>query len=228
MDTDCCRSNENLSGRACADCILSVLIRVLRGSKYDYQAWLSTTLEALQNLNSKNRMKKVMTIVFVLVAATAFSQTTDLRSVLLEQLKTTHNKKDWFVPVSVALEGLTPEQAMWKDNSGNHSVGQLAYHLLFWNQRQVSKFKGEKESAFSGNNEETFNSFDKASWAQTVSKLNDVMVELEKLVQSADENKLKTWAPTIANISTHNAYHTGQIIFVRKLQGAWDPEKGVK
>ena len=45
---------------------------------------------------------------------------------------------------------------------------------------------------------------------------------------AADEAKLKSWAPTIANISTHNAYHTGQIIFVRKLQGLWDPEKGVK
>ncbi len=173
-------------------------------------------------------MKKILTLAFVIAAGASLAQTSDLRSVLLEQLKTTHNKKDWFVPVNVAVEGLTPEQAMWKDNSGNHSVGQLAYHLWFWNQRQLANFKGEKEAAFSGNNEETFNSFDKNSWAQTVAKLNTVMTELEKIVQTADEAKLKTWAPTIANISTHNAYHTGQIIFVRKLQGAWDPEKGVK
>jgi hypothetical protein len=173
-------------------------------------------------------MKKILTLAFVFAALASFAQTTDLRSVLLEQLKTTHNKKDWFVPISVAVDGLTAEQAMWKDNSGNHSVGQLAYHLLFWNQRQLANFKGEKEAAFSGNNEETFNSFDKNSWAQTVSKLNNVMTELEKIVQTADEAKLKKWGPTIANISTHNAYHTGQIIFVRKLQGAWDPEKGVK
>ncbi|HWA32988.1 MAG TPA: DinB family protein [Cyclobacteriaceae bacterium] len=173
-------------------------------------------------------MKKILTLAFAFATAASLAQTTDLRSVLLEQLKTTHNKKDWFVPISVAVDGLTPEQAMWKDNSGNHSVGQLTYHLLFWNQRQLANFKGEKEAAFSGNNEETFNSFDKNSWAQTVAKLNTVMTELEKIVQTADEAKLKKWAPTIANISTHNAYHTGQIIFVRKLQGAWDPEKGVK
>ena len=54
------------------------------------------------------------------------------------------------------------------------------------------------------------------------------MIDLEKIVQAADDAKLKAWAPTIANISTHNAYHTGQIIFVRKLQGSWNPEKGVK
>ncbi len=151
-----------------------------------------------------------------------------LKSVLVEQLKTTHNKKDWFVPINIALEGLTPEQAMWKDGSGNHSVGQLAYHLMFWNERQLATFKGEKNKDFSGNNEETFNSFDKNSWTQTVAKLDKIMTDLEKIVEGADEAKLKEWAPTIANISTHNAYHTGQIIFVRKLHGAWDPEKGVK
>jgi hypothetical protein len=35
-------------------------------------------------------------------------------------------------------------------------------------------------------------------------------------------------APTIANICTHNAYHIGQIVYVRKLQGSWNPDKGVK
>lgn len=173
-------------------------------------------------------MKRVLCIFFTVLAATSFAQTTDLRSVLLKQLKSTHSEKDWFVPVSVAVDGLTAEQAMWKDKSGNHSAGQLAYHLWFWNERQLANFKGEKEKAFSGNNEETFNSFDKNSWKETVTKLNNVMNELEKLIQNADEAKLKEWAPIIANISTHNAYHTGQIIFVRKQQGAWDPEKGVK
>jgi hypothetical protein len=30
------------------------------------------------------------------------------------------------------------------------------------------------------------------------------------------------------SICTHNAYHVGQIVYVRKLQGSWNPEKGVK
>jgi len=175
-------------------------------------------------------MKKLMLGFFLLNASLAFGQTSTptLRSVLLEQMMDTHNQKDWFVPINIALEGLTAEQAMWTDGSGNHSAGQLAYHLLFWNERQLMNFKGQKPPSFSGDNEVTFNSFTKESWAQTVSKLDAVMKELETLIQNADEAKLKEWAPTIANISTHNAYHTGQIIFVRKLQGSWNPEKGVK
>ena len=46
-----------------------------------------------------------------------------LKSILLEQLRTTHNQKEWFVPANVAVEGLTAEQANWKDGKGNHSVG---------------------------------------------------------------------------------------------------------
>jgi len=171
----------------------------------------------------------VLVIVFLIMSMTAFSQDVpSLRTVLLNQLKTTHNKKEWFVPVNDAVADLTPEQAMWKDGSGNHSVGQLAYHLLFWNQRQLEKFTGQKPADFNGNNDETFNAFDKEKWNETIAKLDNVLTELEKLVQTADEKQLNAWAKTIANISTHNAYHTGQIIFVRKLQGVWNSEKGVK
>jgi hypothetical protein len=156
---------------------------------------------------------------------------TDIESpkkVLLHQLKTTHNQKEWFVPVNVALEGVSAEQAMWNDSSGNHSIGQLAYHLLFWNKRQLLKINGQPEGEFPGDNDETFTKFTQAQWTQVVTELDSVLSAYEKAIESADENVLKELYPTIANISTHNAYHTGQIVFVRKLQNSWDPDKGVK
>ena len=54
------------------------------------------------------------------------------------------------------------------------------------------------------------------------------MTEWEQSVESADEAKLKDWYSDIAHIGTHNAYHIGQIVFVRKEQGSWNPDKGVK
>src|SRR5271169_5030613 len=77
---------------------------------------------------------------------------TTLKGVLLEQLRTTHNEKDWFVPANVAVEGITAEQAKWTDGSGNHSIGQLTNHLVFWNKQELAKFKGETPEKFSGNN----------------------------------------------------------------------------
>ena len=105
-----------------------------------------------------------------------------------------------------------------------HSVGQLTNHLLFWNRRELAKFKREPEAKFSGNNDETFNNFDAKKWNDTVKQLNQVMSDLEKLVETADEQTLQKWAPEIARIGTH----VGQIVFVRKAQGSWNPEKGVK
>lgn len=176
-------------------------------------------------------MKTAVTLLIALLSFPVVAQnskTVTLRSNLLEQLHTTHDQKDWFVPIDVAVDGLTAEQATWKDGSGNHSVGQLTYHLLFWNQRELDKFKGEPEKKFSGNNDETFNDFDTKKWNDTVKQLNQVMSDLEKFVETADEQKLQKFAPEIARIGTHNAYHVGQIVFVRKAQGSWNPEKGVK
>ncbi len=151
-----------------------------------------------------------------------------LKGILLESLRTTHNQKEWFVPVDVAVAGVTPEQAKWRDKSGNHSIGQLTNHLAFWNSEQLAKFKGEKPPAFDGNNEETFNSFDSKTWNETVKRLDNVLTDWEKAVEGADETKLKLWASVIEHIGTHNAYHIGQIVYIRRLQGSWDASKGVK
>jgi uncharacterized damage-inducible protein DinB len=150
------------------------------------------------------------------------------KEVLLEQLRTTHDEKDWFVPANQAIEGLTPEQASWKDAAGNHSIGQLVNHLIFWDQRALQKFKGEPQAKFSGDNNETFNNFDSKSWAAAVKQLDAVLAAWEQAVEAADDAKIKLWASTIAHIGAHNAYHIGPIIYIRKLQGSWDPEKGVK
>lgn len=159
-----------------------------------------------------------------------------LRSTLLSQLRSTHNQADWFVPVNTAVAGLTAEQAKWIptnaagkiDPNANHSVGMLAYHLLFWNTNSLAKLKGEKAPPVPSNNDETFNQFDAATWTKTVHDLDAVLTALEDLVAHADDTTLVKIAPTIANISTHNAYHTGQILYVRKLQGSWNPSNGVK
>jgi hypothetical protein len=158
-----------------------------------------------------------------------------LKSVLLAQLRSTHNKAEWFVPVNAAIAGLTPEQARWIPKSEgpknpapeDHSVGMLTYHLLYWNTAALAQLKGAKTPTTSDNTE-TFNKFDATNWPETVKKLDENLTALEQLVEAADDAKIAAMANTIAHISAHNAYHTGQIIIIRKLQGSWDPAKGVK
>ena len=176
-------------------------------------------------------MKLVVMSVVLSLSTLAFAQEQKpmtLKAVLLEQLRSTHNKAEWFVPANTAVAGLTPAQASWTDKSGNHSVGQLANHLVFWDRESLEKFKGEKPAKFDGNNDETFNSFDAKTWAATMQRLDKVLSDIEKFVETCDDATLQKYASEIAHMGTHNAYHTGQIIYIRKLQGIWDPAKGVK
>jgi uncharacterized damage-inducible protein DinB len=183
-------------------------------------------------------MKKIvhsLTLALCLSPLAATAQTpapkpppTTLKGVLLEQLHTTHDAQDWFASGNTAIHGLTAEQARWTDGKGNHSVGQLTYHLVFWNKRSLRQFNGEKNPKFDGNNEETFNNFTSEQWNDLVKQFDQVMTDWEKAVESADDKKIAENASTIAHIGAHNAYHIGQIVFVRKEQGSWDPAKGVK
>ena len=181
-------------------------------------------------------MRRVFAEVLVLAAlcggmVAAGAQTkapTTLRGVLLEQLHTTHDSEDWFVPAKIAVDGLTAEEAQWSPGKGNHSVGQLAYHLWYWNTRELATFNGEKLAPFDGNNNETFDNFNAAQWEDLKGKLDKVMSDWEKAVEGADEKKLAENASLIAHVGAHNAYHIGQILYVRKLEGKWDPAKGVK
>src|SRR5215510_1821262 len=65
-----------------------------------------------------------------------------LRSLLLSELHSTHDEAEWL-----------PKTAQGKlDPNANHSVGMLAYHLVFWNENTLARLRWEK-SANASNNE---------------------------------------------------------------------------
>lgn len=178
-------------------------------------------------------MYKLLTLLLLILPLSAAAQgnqkpPTTLRGVLLEQLRTSHSQANWFVPANTAVAGLTADQAKWTPAPGNHSVGQLAYHLWYWDDRMLKQLKGEKLEAYDGNNNETFENFTPAQWDELVKNLDRVLADWETTVQSLDEGKVAQNASLIATIASHNAYHIGQILYIRKLHGLWDPEKGVK
>jgi uncharacterized damage-inducible protein DinB len=137
--------------------------------------------------------------------------------------------------MNTAVAGLTAEQAKWVphnaegmlDPNANHSIGMLAHHLVFWNENALARLRGEKPTN-PNNNDETFNDFDAVHWGDIVQRLDRVMKNLEAEVEKMPEETLAKVAPTISHISTHNAYHTGQMLYVRKLQGSWNSANGVK
>ena len=151
-----------------------------------------------------------------------------VRSILLEQLKNTHTIPDWYVPLNDALDGLTAEQAHWTDSTENHSICQIASHLLFWNGRILTAFQGNTPPDFGDNNEVTFTRYCRGDWPETVKKLDSIQTQWERSIADATEEQLNVWSSEVANVSSHNAYHTGQIVYIRKRNGWWGASQGIK
>ena len=149
-----------------------------------------------------------------------------------------HDEENWFVPMTRALDGLTAEQAAWRDDSSNNSIWQNVNHLVFWNERWLLKFNGIIPEKFIGDNDTTFSgekeSGSEEDWKSAKDKLFAVLSDWSSALREAEESKLNSeyspnssWYELISDIVTHNAYHLGQIIHTRKLQRSWIPKEWV-
>jgi len=159
------------------------------------------------------------------------------KETLLAQYDTCYNKNGWFVAVRNAIEGVTAEQAAWKPAGTDNSIWESLAHISYYNNAYLQRFKGVDFKHEIANNDETFRGGETDdAWQTEVAKFDALMTEWRTLIAAADEAKFTepvsaenqaSWAEIIALVNTHNAYHGGQVLLLRKLQGAWNPEKGV-
>lgn len=152
------------------------------------------------------------------------SKNTDMRSFLVEQLKNTHTEQDWFIPIKKALDGISFEQSNVNDSTDNHSISEIVSHVLYWNEINLKAFKGEEVGDYleeESQNAETFQFSSAGNWDETVRKLDSIQTEWELAVEKSTDEKLLLWQSEISDLASHNAYHTGQIIYIRKQNGWW-------
>lgn len=157
---------------------------------------------------------------------------------LLKQYDRCYNENGWFVAVRNAIEDVTAEQAAWKPEGSDNSIWGSLAHISYYNNAYLQRFKGIDYQYDVADNDETFRSGDlsEEAWQAEVARFDSIMTEWRGLIEAADEEKFDqsvsaenqaSWAELIANVNAHNAYHGGQILLLRKLQGSWDPVKGV-
>ena len=158
-----------------------------------------------------------------------------MKEVLLEQFSCCYDDSAWFVALKNALEGVTGEQAAWKPAGVDNSIWENVNHILFWNERWLQRYRGELNEPQNVENTGTFRS-DETDWDATLTKLYAVMDEWraklsditpEKLTSAVNSKDPSPWWSALAQQNIHNAYHVGQVVLLRKLQGSWDAAKGV-
>ena len=160
-----------------------------------------------------------------------------IRNFLVGQLTACYDKNAWFVALKNTLEGVTAEQAAWKPTGVDNSIWEIVSHLNFYNYAYVERFKGLPYEYPVDDNDATFTAdVTDGAWMAEVQRLDAILTEFRDLIAAADESKFDEpvstenpykWKALISNINAHNAYHSGQIMLLRKLQGSWDRAKGV-
>jgi hypothetical protein len=156
------------------------------------------------------------------------------KNILLEQHNACYDDNQWFVSLKTVLDGVTAEHADWRPDGADNTIRETVNHLLFWNERWLKRYRGEIIAPEDIDNDSTFDAA--ADWDDTVARLFGVMetwreiygqIDDEKLSSSVSEKYDAPWRSPLGNQNIHNAYHIGQILLLRKLQGSWDPKKGV-
>lgn len=123
----------------------------------------------------------------------------------------------WFAAWSKALGDLTPAQAAWRPAPGKHSIWQVVNHVSFWREYTLRKVDGRPGPGREDIDRENFvspSSPDAEAWKLTIERLHATHQEIGKLIAApgAPMDRLPYHL-------THDAYHLGQIMYLRALQG---------
>jgi uncharacterized damage-inducible protein DinB len=151
------------------------------------------------------------------------------KEVLSNQLLANANDPSWYLPFSDSVANLSEEEAFWKPNSDSHSIAEIVQHLLYWNETWQTRYKKSHVDAVPsiGNNNESFFIKENEKFFDIKEKLLEVLLNWQELlsefVVESEVNGFPVpakWWEILGNVTTHNAYHIGQIVYIRKLQGS--------
>lgn len=152
------------------------------------------------------------------------------KDVLSDQLLANANDPSWYLPFSDSVENLSEEEALWKPNENSNSIAEIVQHLLYWNETWQTRYQKSHLNAVPsiGNNNNSFIIPENKTFNDLKEELLKVLLQWQDLLT---KEKIESnvngfpvpaqWWAILGNVATHNAYHIGQIIYIRKLQKSW-------
>ncbi|MGP4081537.1 DinB family protein [Pseudalkalibacillus sp. R45] len=146
---------------------------------------------------------------------------------IVNVLDSTFEKESWYAPFKHAIEGITAEQAIWKPaGEATKSIWENVNHLMYYKERLAANLAG-REWTQNLDGDETFNytkqTHDDEEWNKIVERAENAHLRLRELLSKTSDEELNrnSLEEKLLDIFLHDAYHTGQIIQIRKMQGSW-------
>ncbi|MEJ1240843.1 DinB family protein [Chryseolinea sp. T2] len=158
------------------------------------------------------------------------------KAIILHLWDTSYDVEGWHPPLKDALENMHAEGALWRPHQDAHNVWELLNHLICYKDRFVSRLEGIVFEPAITDNEQTFQrgiGTTESEWQARLSHLAYIQAVIREKVltfSDADLDKPLPEAPIggqLLSLASHDSYHTGQIMFLRKLQGLWPQKRDV-
>ena len=127
------------------------------------------------------------------------------------------SKNMWWPAFNTSFADLTAEQAAWSPAPGRNSIWQNLHHICFWREVVVARVDGAKQppqDQIERRNFEPPAEVSDAAWRGALVRFQ----RSQTLVRDAlDSGKLTE--EQFKFIVPHDAYHVGQVMYLRALQG---------
>ncbi|WP_322907002.1 DinB family protein [Paenibacillus sp. SGZ-1009] len=139
------------------------------------------------------------------------------------------------LPIARALSDIDLQLAGQQVAGLPYTIYQLVSHMRYWQDFMLAHVRGEQPSrppSVADSWLEHTNAADEASW-QVV--LDDFLQGIDSACELANTLELaqplaliptETIAGFLRNIASHNTYHLGEIVIIRRLLGSWPPPGG--
>ena len=148
-----------------------------------------------------------------------------------------YDVEGWYPPLKAALKDVDFEHALWKaEGKSSHTIAELVSHLLYYKKRFLFRLERKSWPSTINTNDDTFRTTEYSSsetWGAALKELDvlqkDIRTNLEKLKDNDLDSPLPD-APIggqVLSLFMHDAYHTGQIVQLRKLYGSWPETREV-
>lgn len=158
------------------------------------------------------------------------------KDLLLQEWKYVYDQEDWYPPLQLALEGVDAAQASWRPpGEAANTIWENVSHLLFYKERLLHRLAGTPFPHEDATNEETFaptgGAGDEEAWQATLKRMEEVHLHIQEALSALTDEELLRPLPTrtvldsAMSLVLHDAYHTGQIVQLRKLQGSWPAQR---
>ena len=130
----------------------------------------------------------------------------------------------WQAGLYQLVSSLTCDQALWKPSPERHCIWEILRHVNFWKKQAIAEFlnKYTKEDGKAGNWSRLPSDISQESWKRELEYTRTLHEDAVGFISEGKIDLLDRENETISFLRQmffHDAYHAGQIGFLRVMQG---------